>query len=81
MTILERVFQLRQHQTSVRTELEAELTTFLTMAYILVVNPLILAEAGVPFEGALFGTAVGRRSCRPVRGAVCVFGVGEDCRL
>lgn len=56
--MLERLFRLREHGTDVRTEVEAGLTTFLTMAYILAVNPLILAEAGVPLEGALFATAV-----------------------
>jgi adenine/guanine/hypoxanthine permease len=56
--MLERLFQLKAHGTTVRTELEAGVTTFLTMAYILAVNPLILAEAGVPVEGALFATAV-----------------------
>jgi adenine/guanine/hypoxanthine permease len=56
--MLERLFHLHAHGTTVRTELQAGLTTFLTMAYILAVNPLILAEAGVPIEGALFATAV-----------------------
>jgi AGZA family xanthine/uracil permease-like MFS transporter len=56
--MLERLFQLRQNGTTVRTEVEAGLTTFLTMAYILAVNPLILSEAGVPIEGALFATAI-----------------------
>lgn len=56
--MIERFFQLRANGTDVRTELEAGLTIFLTMAYILAVNPLILAEAGVPIEGALFATAV-----------------------
>jgi AGZA family xanthine/uracil permease-like MFS transporter len=56
--MLERLFRLRENETTVRTELEAGLTTFLTMAYILAVNPQILSEAGVPIEGALFATAV-----------------------
>jgi adenine/guanine/hypoxanthine permease len=56
--ILERVFHLRESGTMARTEVEAGITTFLTMAYILVVNPLILSEAGVPLDGALFATAV-----------------------
>ena len=55
---LERAFHLRAHGTTVRTEVEAGLTTFLTMAYVLAVNPLILHEAGVPVQGALFATAV-----------------------
>ncbi|HEX2187975.1 MAG TPA: NCS2 family permease [Longimicrobiaceae bacterium] len=58
MGMLERRFGLREHGTTVRTEVEAGLTTFLTMAYILAVNPQILGEAGVPVEGALFATAV-----------------------
>jgi AGZA family xanthine/uracil permease-like MFS transporter len=56
--MLERLFRLRENGTTVRTEVEAGFTTFLTMAYILAVNPLILSEAGVPVEGALFATAV-----------------------
>lgn len=55
---IERAFHLRAHGTTVRTEVEAGLTTFLTMAYVLAVNPLILHQAGVPLEGALFATAV-----------------------
>jgi adenine/guanine/hypoxanthine permease len=58
MSAIERFFRLGENGTTVRTELEAGLTTFLTMAYILVVNPLILADAGVPIAGALFATAV-----------------------
>lgn len=50
---LERIFRLKEHETSVRTELLAGLTTFLTMAYIIVVNPMILGDAGMP-EGAVF---------------------------
>lgn len=55
--LLDRWFQLGAHGTTVRTEVEAGVTTFLTMAYILAVNPQILAEAGVPVGGALFATA------------------------
>lgn len=56
--ILERVFKLSEHQTNIRTEIAAGVTTFLTMAYIIFVNPSILAEAKVPFGGALFATCV-----------------------
>lgn len=58
MGVMDRFFGLRDSGSDVRTEVEAGFTTFLTMAYILVVNPQILAEAGVPIEGALFATAV-----------------------
>lgn len=59
MGLMDRWFGLRDAGSDVRTEVEAGFTTFLTMAYILVVNPQILSEAGVPIEGALFATAVG----------------------
>ena len=51
--MLEKLFQLKAHHTTVRTEILAGLTTFLTMAYILFVNPSILAEAGMD-HGAVF---------------------------
>jgi AGZA family xanthine/uracil permease-like MFS transporter len=56
--LLERLFHLRENGTTARVEVQAGVTTFLTMAYILAVNPLILHEAGVPVAGALFATAV-----------------------
>ncbi len=51
--MLEKLFQLQAHNTSVRTEILAGLTTFLTMAYILFVNPAILGETGMD-KGAVF---------------------------
>lgn len=56
--LLEQVFKLRENNTTIRTEIAAGVTTFLTMAYIIFVNPSILSEAGVPFAGALFATCV-----------------------
>jgi len=51
--MLESYFQLSAHGTTVRREVLAGLTTFLTMAYITIVNPAILSEAGMDF-GAVF---------------------------
>jgi AGZA family xanthine/uracil permease-like MFS transporter len=51
--MLERYFELNRNQTSVRTEILAGVTTFLTMAYIIFVNPAILADAGMD-KGAVF---------------------------
>ncbi|MWV11834.1 NCS2 family permease [Pseudomonas sp. R-28-1W-6] len=51
--MLEKLFQLKAHGTNVRTEILAGLTTFLTMAYILFVNPAILGETGMD-KGAIF---------------------------
>ena len=54
--MLQRLFHLDENHTTVRRELLGGLTTFMTMAYVVVVNPRILAEAGMPVEGVLFAT-------------------------
>ncbi|MBL4830688.1 MAG: NCS2 family permease [Aliivibrio sp.] len=51
--MLETLFKLKENNTNLRTELIAGLTTFLTMAYIIFVNPAILADAGMD-RGAVF---------------------------
>jgi len=51
--MLEKLFKLSEHNTSVRTELLAGITTFLTMAYIIFVNPSILSQTGMD-QGAVF---------------------------
>jgi adenine/guanine/hypoxanthine permease len=56
--MLEQVFKLNQNGTTVRTELVAGLTTFLTMAYIIFVNPAILADAKMPFGAVFTATCV-----------------------
>lgn len=56
--MLERIFHLQENETTVRRELLAGLTTFTTMAYVVVVNPRILSEAGMPVEGVLFATCI-----------------------
>jgi AGZA family xanthine/uracil permease-like MFS transporter len=56
--LAERVFHLAENQTTVRRELLAGLTTFMTMAYVVVVNPRILSAAGMPVEGVLFATCI-----------------------
>jgi adenine/guanine/hypoxanthine permease len=56
--LLERLFHLKENQTTVRRELLAGLTTFMTMAYVVVVNPRILADAGMPVDGVLFATCI-----------------------
>ncbi|HET8824861.1 MAG TPA: NCS2 family permease [Terriglobales bacterium] len=56
--LLERAFRLSENRTTIRRELLAGLTTFMTMAYIVVVNPQILSQAGMPAEGVLFATCI-----------------------
>ncbi|WP_199028070.1 NCS2 family permease [Ralstonia sp. ASV6] len=58
MNWLTRTFKLEEHQTDVRTEVLAGLTTFLTMAYIIFVNPNILADAGMPHDAVFVATCI-----------------------
>lgn len=51
--LFERVFKLTEHQTNAKTEALAGLTTFLTMCYIVIVNPIVLSETGMDY-GAVF---------------------------
>ena len=55
-SFVERYFKVREKGSSVRTELLAGMTTFIAMAYILFVNPNILADAGIPKEAAIAST-------------------------
>lgn len=56
--MLERLFHLSERRTNVRTEIMAGLTTFMTMAYILAVNPSILSQTGMDPNAVFFATAV-----------------------
>lgn len=58
MNFLERVFHLKENKTTVRTEIMAGITTFMTMAYILVVNPIILSAAGMDSGALLTATCI-----------------------
>ena len=55
---LERQFKLKENNTDVKTEIFAGVTIFMTMAYILVVNPNILSEAGMDWGGVFSATAI-----------------------
>ena len=54
--VLERLFKLQEKNTSVKTEILAGVTTFIALAYILFINPNILADAGIPKEAASAAT-------------------------
>lgn len=56
---LERTFKLKENGTDVKTEVLAGITTFMTMAYIIFVNPAILSDAGMPFNGVFIATIAG----------------------
>ena len=56
--MLEKVFKLKEHNTNVKTEVIGGITTFMTMAYILAVNPSILAASGMDKNAILMATAI-----------------------
>ncbi len=56
--MLEKIFHLKQNKTTVKTEVMAGITTFMTMAYILAVNPSILSAAGMDSTAVLLATAL-----------------------
>ncbi len=55
---MEKLFKLQQRGTNIKTEVIAGVTTFLTMAYILIVNPLILSDAGMDMGAVFTATAL-----------------------
>ncbi|MFP5073493.1 NCS2 family permease [Neisseria sp. WLZKY-1] len=57
-SLLERLFGLSAHRTDVRTEIMAGITTFLTMCYIVIVNPLTLSQAGMDFGAVFVATCI-----------------------
>ncbi len=56
MELIESIFKLKDHKTSFKKEVLAGLATFLTMAYIMVVNPAILSETGMDFDSVFVAT-------------------------
>lgn len=56
--MFEKIFKLKENKTNVRTELVAGLTTFMTMAYILAVNPGMLSDAGMNPNAVFMATAI-----------------------
>ena len=56
MQAIERYFSLTAHQTTAKREILAGVTTFLTMAYIMFLNPVILADGGFEFGGVFTAT-------------------------
>lgn len=93
--MFERVFKLSEHKTTVKTEVMAGITTFMTMAYILAVNPSVLGSTGMDTTAVLLATALAsclgtlcmafmgkpavRALCR--HGSECLHGVHRCCRL
>jgi AGZA family xanthine/uracil permease-like MFS transporter len=57
--LLERLFKLTAHKTTPKIEMMAGLTTFVTMSYIIVLNPIIMSKTGMPFDGLFLATCIG----------------------
>lgn len=58
MNTIENIFRLKEHGTTIRTEIIAGVTTFMTMAYILAVNPYVLSNAGMDRDAVFTATAI-----------------------
>lgn len=56
--MLERLFKLKQNNTNIKTEVVAGITTFMTMAYIIFVNPAILSKTGMDFGAVMMATVL-----------------------
>ena len=56
-SLANKIFRLKDHKTDVKTEIMAGITTFMTMSYILAVNPQILGDAGMD-KGAVFTATI-----------------------
>ena len=76
MQFLENHFKLSEHGTNVRTEVLAGLTTFLTMAYIIFVNPSILGDAGMPKDAVFVATCVAAAVGTLIMGLYANFPIG-----
>ncbi|MCW6678650.1 NCS2 family permease [Anaerococcus sp. NML200574] len=57
VSFFEKTFKLKKHDTNIKTEIMAGITTFMTMSYILAVNPQILSESGMDY-GAVFSATI-----------------------
>ena len=74
--MLDRYFKLTANETTVKQEFLGGLTTFLTMAYIIVVNPQILSQAGMPVEGVVFATCLSAAVGTLVMGLYANYPIG-----
>ena len=74
--MLDNFFKFKENGTDFKTEILAGITTFLAMAYILGVNPVILGDGGLPVTGVFFATAVASGVACIIMGLVAKYPVG-----
>ncbi|KUM05009.1 NCS2 family permease [Chromobacterium subtsugae] len=73
MQLLESLFKLKEHGTTVKTEVIAGFTTFLTMAYIILVNPLILSSTGMDLNAVFVATCLAAALGTAIMGLVANY--------
>ncbi|WP_438466464.1 NCS2 family permease [Marinomonas sp. PE14-40] len=73
---LERLFKLAAHKTTPKIEMMAGLTTFVTMSYIIVLNPIIMSKTGMPFDGLFLATCLGAAIATILMGLYANWPVG-----
>jgi len=74
--LIERLFKLSEHRTNVKTEIMAGLTTFVTMSYIMFLNPIIMSKTGMPFDGLFLATCLGAAIATILMGLYANWPVG-----
>jgi len=75
-SLLERLFKLSAHNTTPKTEIMAGLTTFVTMSYIMFLNPIIMSKTGMPFDGLFLATCIGAAIATILMGLYANWPVG-----
>lgn len=73
--MLEKIFKLKEKGTTVKTEIIAGVTTFLAMAYILAVNPGMLSDAGLSYNGVFLATALSSAIATMIMGVLANYPV------
>lgn len=76
MSPVDKFFKLAEHGSNVRTEVVAGITTFLTMAYIIFVNPAILGDAGVPKDAVFVATCLAAALGTVIMGLYANYPIG-----
>jgi len=74
--LIERLFKLTAHKTDVKTEIMAGFTTFVTMSYIMFLNPIIMSKTGMPFDGLFLATCLGAAIATILMGLYANWPVG-----
>ena len=73
VSIVDNYFQISERKSTIKTELLAGLTTFMTMAYIIILNPIILSAAGMDFTMVFVGTCVAAAVATLLMGVVAKY--------